>query len=51
MKCETVLPGTECTFWPKRGCVFTGNACQPVVEVCQGCERIVDSTVGQVCSV
>lgn len=51
MKCETVLPGTECTFWTKRGCVFTGNSCQPVVEECQGCERIVDSTVGQVCSV
>ncbi len=50
MKCETVLPGTECTFWTKCGCVFEGNSCQPIVEECQGCDRIVDSKIGQVCS-
>jgi hypothetical protein len=51
MKCETVLPGTECSFWSKQGCVFEGNSCKLVVEECQGCGRVVDSTVGLVCSV
>jgi hypothetical protein len=51
MKCETVLPGTECTFWTKSGCIFDGNSCQPIVEACEGCVRVVDSTAGPVCSV
>ncbi|MGE4543948.1 MAG: PxxKW family cysteine-rich protein [Pedobacter sp.] len=50
MKCETILPGTECTFWSKNGCIFEGNSCQPIVEACQGCERVVESTIGPVCS-
>ena len=51
MQCQTVLPGTECTFWSKQGCIFEGGSCQVVVEDCQGCERIVDGSIGQVCSV
>ena len=51
MQCQTVLPGTECTFWAKSGCVFQGNSCQVVVEACEGCERIVEGSIGQVCSV
>lgn len=50
MQCQTVLPGTECTFWSKTGCVFTDSSCQTVVEECQGCERIVEGSIGQVCS-
>ncbi|MEJ2202434.1 MAG: PxxKW family cysteine-rich protein [Desulfuromonadaceae bacterium] len=51
MQCQTVLPGAECTFWSKQGCIFEGNSCQLVVEACQGCERIVDGSIGPVCSV
>ena len=51
MQCQSVLPGTECTFWSKQGCVFNGSSCQNVVEDCQGCDRIVEGTIGQVCSV
>ena len=52
MQCQTVLPGTECTFWSKKGCIFQGNTCENIVEACQGCERIVSSeAAGQVCSV
>jgi len=51
MQCQSVLPGTECTFWSKQGCVFNGNSCQNVVEDCQGCDRIVEGTIGHVCSV
>jgi hypothetical protein len=50
MKCQTVLSGTECTFWGNQGCVFPGGSCQPIVENCEGCERIVTGTIGQVCS-
>jgi hypothetical protein len=51
MQCQTVLPGTECTFWAKNGCVFPNNSCQVVVEACEGCERIVEGTIGSVCAV
>ena len=50
MQCQTVLPGAECTFWGKQGCVFTAGSCQVVVENCEGCERIVNGTIGKVCS-
>jgi len=50
MQCQTVLPGTECTFWGKQGCIFTDGSCQTVVENCEGCERIVTGSIGQVCS-
>lgn len=51
MQCQTVLPGTECTFWSKQGCIFEGNSCRQIIEECAGCERIVEGTIGQVCSV
>ena len=51
MQCQTVLPGTECTFWSKQGCTFNGNSCQNVVADCEGCERIVEGSIGKVCSV
>ncbi|WP_029918306.1 PxxKW family cysteine-rich protein [Pelobacter seleniigenes] len=50
MQCETVLPGTECTFWKKSGCSAEGGSCQVVVEQCQGCERIVKGSIGEVCT-
>lgn len=49
MQCQTVLPGTECTFMAKSGCVFPDGSCQTVVENCEGCERIVGGSIGQVC--
>ena len=51
MQCQTVLPGTECTFWSKQGCVFTENSCQVILDECEGCDRVVESTIGKVCSV
>ncbi|MFA7406006.1 MAG: hypothetical protein WC007_18590, partial [Pelobacteraceae bacterium] len=46
MKCQTVLAGTECTFWGKQGCIFTGGSCQTIAENCEGCERIVTGSIG-----
>ncbi len=51
MLCQTVLPGTECTFWGKQGCIFSEGSCQTIVENCEGCERIVDGSIGKVCGV
>ncbi len=50
MQCQTVLPGTECTFWGTNGCNFTEGSCQAVVDDCEGCERIVEGSIGRVCS-
>ncbi|HKL25567.1 MAG TPA: PxxKW family cysteine-rich protein [Desulfuromonadales bacterium] len=50
MKCQTVLPGTECNFWSKNGCIHEGGSCENVIEECEGCDRIVDGTIGPVCS-
>ena len=50
MQCQTVLPGTECTFWGKQGCIFSDGSCKVVVENCEGCDRIVDGSIGKVCS-
>lgn len=49
MQCQTVLPGSECTFMGKQGCVFTGGSCQIIIEQCEGCEKVVDSSIGKVC--
>jgi hypothetical protein len=49
MQCQTVLPGTECTFWKKAGCIAEGGSCQVIVEECQGCERVAKGTIGDVC--
>ena len=51
MQCQTVLPGRECNFWAKSGCVYTGSSCKNTVEDCEGCERVIEGTIGQVCSI
>ncbi len=50
MQCQTVLAGTECTFWKKAGCAAQGGSCQVIVEECNGCERIAKGTIGDVCT-
>ncbi len=36
MECQTVLAGTECSFWKKTGCSAEGGSCQVVVEEWSG---------------
>jgi hypothetical protein len=50
MQCQTVLPGSECTFWGKQGCSFIDSTCQVIVEDCEGCERITTGSIGRVCT-
>ena len=49
MQCQTVLPGTECTFWSKKGCICEGGSCENVIEMCEGCDNIAEGTIGPVC--
>jgi hypothetical protein len=46
MQCTTNRPGMECGFMSGKGCGYSGGACHPIVEACQGCDRTV--TVGEV---
>ncbi len=49
MICTTVKPGTECGFMTKTGCGYTGGACLPIVEQCEGCQRITEASQGRYC--
>ncbi len=51
MICETVRKGMECFFMTKKGCKFNGGSCHPVVDQCNGCERIIELPSGKYCSV
>ena len=49
MVCTTVKKGTECIFMTKRGCEFNGGSCHPIVDQCDGCQRIVEYPTGTFC--
>ena len=42
MHCVSVKPGVYCTFMTKKGCSFNGGKCRPVVDNCEGCERLIN---------
>ena len=50
MICTTVKNGIDCTFMTKNGCGYTGGACVPVVEQCDGCQRSMDLPAGKYCA-
>jgi hypothetical protein len=53
MKCVTVraeLDNAECPFMTKKGCSYNGGSCNPVVEDCTGCNRIVQMNGQGYCS-
>jgi len=33
----------------KRGCQFNGGSCHPVVDQCDGCQRIIEIPTGKYC--
>jgi len=33
----------------KRGCQFNGGSCQPIVDQCDGCQRIIEIPTGKYC--
>ncbi|MGV8075333.1 MAG: PxxKW family cysteine-rich protein [Syntrophobacteraceae bacterium] len=50
MICATVKAGTECAFMTKAGCGYNGGSCHPVVDQCEGCQKIMDTPSGRFCS-
>jgi hypothetical protein len=50
MICQTIKAGTECIFMKKSGCTYNGGQCHPIVEACQGCDRIVQFPTGSYCN-
>jgi hypothetical protein len=49
MVCEIMKPGTECVFMKKKGCTYNGGHCHPIVEQCEGCERVMEFPNGNFC--
>jgi len=50
MKCDTIRKGVECYFMTDKGCSYIGGRCYPVVENCEGCERIKEFSEEKYCS-
>lgn len=50
MICTTVRKGDECVFMGSAGCTFNGGACNPIIEQCEGCQRIVECETGKFCT-
>lgn len=42
MKCVTIKKGVECALMSSDGCSYVGGYCLPVVEKCEGCDRITE---------
>lgn len=42
MVCQTVKAGVECVFMTKKGCSYNGGRCNPIIEKCEGCGKIVE---------
>ena len=49
MICSTVKEGADCAFMTKTGCGYNNGSCHPVVEQCEGCDRIVVLETGRFC--
>lgn len=49
MVCATVKEGSECLFMGKKGCQFNGGNCHPIVEQCEGCQKIKEFPAGIYC--
>jgi hypothetical protein len=51
MVCTSVKEGVDCFFMSKKGCQFNGGECHPIVEQCEGCQKVQDFPVGRYCLV
>jgi hypothetical protein len=50
MICATMKAGMDCAFMTKAGCGFSGGSCHPVVEKCDGCQKVMELPSGKFCS-
>jgi hypothetical protein len=51
MVCTTLRKGAECIFMTKKGCEFNGGSCHPVIDQCDGCQKIVEYPTGKFCMI
>jgi hypothetical protein len=49
MICTTVREGSDCLFMTAKGCSYKGGACLPIIEKCNGCERVITHNTGLYC--
>ena len=49
MVCSTLRQGFECIFMNKKGCQFNGGSCYPIIDQCDGCQRVVEYPTGKYC--
>ncbi len=50
MQCDSIRKGVECYFMSEKGCTYIGGCCYPVVESCEGCERIKEYNGERFCT-
>jgi hypothetical protein len=51
MICQTVRAGAECAFMTPNGCGYNGGTCYPIVEKCEGCNKVADLAGGKFCTI
>ncbi|OPX19498.1 MAG: hypothetical protein BZ151_08985 [Desulfobacca sp. 4484_104] len=51
MDCVTIKAGYACPFMSKKGCTFNGGKCHPIIDKCEGCDRILDLETGRYCMI
>jgi len=51
MVCQTVKAGIECAFMTKKGCGFNGGTCNAIIDKCEGCGKVIESSFGRFCTV
>ena len=49
MLCTTVKEGFECVFMTKKGCSFNGGSCHPIIDKCEGCNRVIEYSSEKYC--
>lgn len=49
MVCSSLRQGFECIFMNKKGCQFNGGSCYPIIDQCDGCQRVVEYPTGKYC--
>lgn len=50
MVCQTVRANQECAFMSKKGCGFFGGSCQPIIEKCENCGKIIEYSGERYCA-
>jgi hypothetical protein len=49
MVCKTIKEGMECSFMSDKGCQFNGGNCHPIIEKCEGCQKVLKRPTGDYC--